>query len=183
MDEVRNRSGNQHIICRYFCDYLLQEPLGRRIVRVAASSREYMQALRSLLVTSHWHAFTLLYLGAEAALSPFDLKLLSRAPLTMALYRLPQHRHQYTKLLTRVSHSSRGVVVVLSDSTGIRRLMTAATELGMTQGNYVWIWVDTGSQAQLDWWPNMPSKRSRRQSTLQRTPPSSVYPLASTYKE
>ncbi|XP_073973414.1 uncharacterized protein isoform X2 [Rhodnius prolixus] len=157
----------------------LPEPLGRRVIRVAASSREYMQALRSLLVTSHWHAFTLLYVGPEAALGLADLKLLSKPPLSATVHRLSPHKHQYTKLLTRVSHSSRGVIVVLSDSTGIRRLMTAATELSMTQGNYVWIWVDTGSQTQLDW-PTV-TKRARRQSPVQRQSPP-VYPLASTYK-
>lgn len=86
-----------------FDSLLLQEPLGRRVIRVAASSREYMQALRSLLVTSHWHAFTLLYVGPEAALGLADLKLLSKPPLSATVHRLSPHKHQYTKwVLTRL---------------------------------------------------------------------------------
>lgn len=49
------------------------------------------------------------------------------------------------RMLSDVSHLTKGVVVMMSDSAAAKRVMDEAKRLHMVQGNFVWLWIDTGS--------------------------------------
>ncbi|XP_024083475.1 uncharacterized protein LOC106670874 isoform X1 [Cimex lectularius] len=127
----------------------VQEPLGAHVIRVGPTEKELAQALRSLLVTSHWHSYSLLYAGPTEGLDPQKVKWLRAPPLNPTIYRMsPTSVNK--RILHRLSHSSRGVIVVCADQHSVAGILRTATSLGMTDGNFVWIWVDTGASATLE---------------------------------
>lgn len=49
------------------------------------------------------------------------------------------------RLLSEVSHSTKGVVLLMCDGSAAKRVMDEAQKLNMVQGNFVWLWIDTSA--------------------------------------
>lgn len=71
------------------------------------------------------------------------------------------------RLLSEVSHSTKGVVLLMCDGSAAKRVMDEAQKLNMVQGNFVWLWIDTSA-----------SITARNDSKL-----SIFYPPAAPYEE
>lgn len=48
-------------------------------------------------------------------------------------------------MLSDVSRSTKGVVILLSDGAATKRVMEEAHKLNMVEGNFVWLWIDTSA--------------------------------------
>ncbi|XP_066145804.1 uncharacterized protein [Euwallacea fornicatus] len=116
-------------------------------VHLAATGRELVQALRGLLLHAHWHTFTILADPASAtSLRSGELwQVLAAAPLRPTLISLPSplRAQSLFRKLADISRSTRGVVVLCSDSKSAIRILDDAKRLNMMDGHFVWIWIDT----------------------------------------
>ncbi|KAL1498139.1 hypothetical protein ABEB36_008987 [Hypothenemus hampei] len=118
-------------------------------VHLAPTGRELVQALRGLLLQAHWHTFTVLADPASAtSLRSAELwPALQAAPLHPTLVALPSplRAQNLFRKLADISRSTRGVVVLCSDSKSAIRILDEAKRLNMMDGHFVWIWIDTAS--------------------------------------
>ncbi|KAG8312833.1 Glutamate receptor ionotropic, NMDA 3A [Homalodisca vitripennis] len=119
------------------------EPLGRLEVRLDAGLYDLFRGLRSLLLATHWHTFTLMYTGLPLRRDAADI--LRSPPLLPRFIPLREDaaRHAIFRLLSDVSHSTKGVVLLMMDGHTTKRVMDEAQKLNMVLGNFVWLWIDT----------------------------------------
>ncbi|XP_054275672.1 uncharacterized protein LOC128994876 isoform X1 [Macrosteles quadrilineatus] len=125
--------------------YLERESLGPLEVRLDAGVQDLFRGLRSLMLATHWHTFTLIYTGLPLRKDVADV--ISTPPLQPKFIPLRPDaaRQAIFRMLSDVSHLTKGVVVMMSDSAAAKRVMDEAKRLHMVQGNFVWLWIDTGS--------------------------------------
>ncbi|XP_050304727.1 uncharacterized protein LOC126742188 isoform X4 [Anthonomus grandis grandis] len=118
-------------------------------VHLAPTGLELVQALRGLLLQAHWHTFTLLADPSSAtSLRSTELwKVLQAPPLRPTLVALPNPLRPQSlfRKLADISRSTRGVVILCSDSPSAIRILEDAKRLNMMDGHFVWIWIDTDS--------------------------------------
>uniref|UniRef100_A0AAR5P0S4 Receptor ligand binding region domain-containing protein n=2 Tax=Dendroctonus ponderosae TaxID=77166 RepID=A0AAR5P0S4_DENPD len=128
---------------------LASEEGSKTEVHIAPTGRELVQALRGLLLQAHWHTFTVLADPASAtSLRSAELwHVLGAAPLHPTLVALPSPLRPQSlfRKLADISRSTRGVVVLCSDSKSAIQILSEAKRLNMMDGHFVWIWVDTAS--------------------------------------
>ncbi|XP_060529353.1 uncharacterized protein LOC132703854 [Cylas formicarius] len=116
-------------------------------VHLAPTGRELVQALRGLLLQAHWHSFIILAdsSSATALRSPELWSVLETTPLRPTLVALPNplRAQDLFRKLADISRSTRGVVILCSDSRSAIRILDDAKRLNMMDGHFVWIWIDT----------------------------------------
>nr|CAD7589790.1 unnamed protein product [Timema genevievae] len=116
-ETAESMEGADEICCESRSD------LGTLEVRVEPGAREMVQAVRALLLATHWHQFTVL---ADYSASSVLL-----------------HRDLAELLLADISRSTRGVVLLICDLYAAKRVSAEAKRLNMMDGHFVWLWIDT----------------------------------------
>ncbi|XP_077293992.1 uncharacterized protein LOC143916663 [Arctopsyche grandis] len=119
-------------------------------VRLETTARETFHALRSLLLHTHWHSFTVLAeaeVASSLALRKDLSYIISSSPLLPKILALPPANieHALFRRLADVSRSTRGVIVLISDAETAQRVLQQAKRLNMLDGHFVWLWIDTTS--------------------------------------
>ncbi|KAI5711412.1 hypothetical protein M8J75_000198 [Diaphorina citri] len=125
--------------------YLEREPLGAFEIRLEAGLHDVFQALRSLLIVTHWHSFTLIHTTL-----PFTSSLLhviSKPPLSPQIFPLRPNASPYAifRMLSEISRATKGVVLLMSDGKVTKKVMDEAKRLHMVDGDFVWLWIDTSA--------------------------------------
>ncbi|XP_029728977.2 uncharacterized protein LOC109415021 isoform X2 [Aedes albopictus] len=122
----------------------LNEHMSKSQAILQPSAREILEALRSLLLQTHWYSFyilsdiktTILLKGAEG-------EALKRKPLLPTILQLPTNNDLIYRQLERVSQSTRGVVILLCELSEARRILAEAQRMRMLNGHFIWLWADT----------------------------------------
>nr|WRU22311.1 ionotropic receptor 12 [Paratrioza sinica] len=125
--------------------YLEREPLGAHEIRLEAGLHDVFQALRSLLIVTHWHSFTLIHTTLPFTSS--ILNVISKPPLLPHILPLRPNASPYSifRMLSEMSRATKGVVLLMSDGRVAKKVMDEAKRLHMVDGDFVWLWVDTSA--------------------------------------
>ncbi|XP_062544859.1 uncharacterized protein LOC134211716 isoform X2 [Armigeres subalbatus] len=108
------------------------------------SAREILEALRSLLLQTHWYSFYILSdLKTTIILEGAEGNALKRKPLLPKILQLPTNNDLIYRQLEKVSQSTRGVVILLCELTEARRILAEAQRMRMLNGHFIWLWADT----------------------------------------
>nr|XP_018917923.1 PREDICTED: uncharacterized protein LOC109044571 isoform X2 [Bemisia tabaci] len=126
--------------------YLEKTKIGTWEVRMSAGSGELLATLRSFLIVTHWHSFTII--STITPLSNPLLSLLRKPPLLPTIFQLRTDatQHAIFRVLTEVSRSTKGVVVLICSELMTKRILAESKRLNMADGDFVWIWVDTAAR-------------------------------------
>ncbi|KAL1465216.1 hypothetical protein WDU94_004803 [Cyamophila willieti] len=125
--------------------YLERESLGVFEIRLEAGLHDVFQALRSLLVVTHWHSFTLIHTTLPFTSSL--LNVISKPPLSPQIVPLRPNASPYAifRMLSEISRATKGVVLLMSDGKVTKKVMDEAKRLHMVDGDFVWLWIDTSA--------------------------------------
>uniref|UniRef100_A0A8D8RZG8 Glutamate receptor ionotropic, NMDA 3A n=2 Tax=Cacopsylla melanoneura TaxID=428564 RepID=A0A8D8RZG8_9HEMI len=125
--------------------YLERESLGVFEIRLEAGLHEVFQGLRSLLMVTHWHSFTLIHTTLPFTSSL--LNVISKPPLSPQIVPLRPNASPYAifRMLSEISRATKGVVLLMSDGKVTKKVMDEAKRLHMVDGDFVWIWIDTSA--------------------------------------
>ncbi|PNF41769.1 hypothetical protein B7P43_G03443, partial [Cryptotermes secundus] len=124
-------------------------------VRLEPSAGEMLEAMRALLLATHWHSFTVLAesSASSAVLLRRDLaSILNTPPLNPTLLLLRSGgaaRRSIFRRLADISRSTRGVILLICNLETAKQITTEAERLNMMSGHFVWLWIDTGASAML----------------------------------
>nr|CAD7408509.1 unnamed protein product [Timema cristinae] len=122
------------------CVFSGQSDLGTLEVRVEPGAREMVQAVRALLLATHWHQFTVLAdYSASSVLLHRDLAELFRTPPLVPII----HPLRSDAPHQAIFRSTRGVVLLICDLYAAKRVSAEAKRLNMMDGHFVWLWIDT----------------------------------------
>ncbi|KAJ9601165.1 hypothetical protein L9F63_000685, partial [Diploptera punctata] len=120
-------------------------------VRLEPSVREMLEAVRALLLATHWHSYTVLADSSASAgilLRRDVVSILKTAPLNPTLLILRSGaaaRYSIFRRLADVSRATRGVILLLCDLQTAKQVTSEAKRLNMMSGHFVWLWIDTSA--------------------------------------
>ncbi|XP_068081518.1 uncharacterized protein [Anabrus simplex] len=121
-------------------------------VRLQPQARELLEAVRALLLATHWHSFSVLAdnSAATSVLLRKDLAAIFSAPPlnpNTMLLRVDSPSYLIFRKLADISRATRGVVLMMCDINVAKRITSEAKRLNMMSGHFVWLWIDTSASS------------------------------------